>query len=188
MSFKSTSFFVLSLISLTILGMENSRSKSILTRHEEILVTAFLNEKFKPSYESTTFADRKYYAFHGIKIPIYELDITRSSPGEKVAGNVIKGAKPSAWCGITFDETALPSDRIFLNTGYQAQIQTRKNEYAIRCSCLIVGKSEMMLAFLWRDLTGDPRNLYITMAQISHMQENQDILDIDKNKKFIGNN
>ncbi|GMU19200.1 MAG: hypothetical protein AMXMBFR12_03920 [Candidatus Babeliales bacterium] len=175
--------FLISLAHLSVSSMENP-GQQLLPEYKLIFVKNFLTEQFKASYEQTTLVERNRYKCHGIKIPIYTFDCANSNNTTLATSCIIKDAYPAIWFGASYDDKALSTDRVFLENGnsyYQAQIVKRANDFAIRSSCRVVGTG--VLAILWRDLVF--KKTFLTLAQITDMQKDGDIVDLDVNRQLI---
>lgn len=154
-------------------------------------VKAFLNEKFKSSYEPTTFEERKTYGYHGIKIPVFLYTLDADTQIDETAGCIIKDARPTTWYGLRFDANAIPVDRVFLKTpvekAFRAQILERANRYvAFRASCLLAKENmTSIFALLWVDYLND-RKIFLTLSDLGSLQWDDPLINLDENKQQIG--
>lgn len=180
---------VFSLATLSMFGMEPQHEK-LLEVHQLVFVKAFLNEKFKASYEQTTFTDRRKLEFHGIKIPVFIFTLNENEQTDAIAGCILEDARPTTWAGLWYNENAVSINRVFLKTPwddhFKAQILARSTRVIFRASSLIVEKNttKSILAVLWTD-QGNTRKLFFTLSNLGSLDYTDPIIDLDKNREEI---
>lgn len=179
------------LVPFTIFGMDQVQNEQLLNAKQLLFVKAFLNEKFQSSYQQTTLQERILLGVHGIKIPVYVYTLDENKQTNETAGCIVKDSQPITLFGMSYDEKAIPVDRVFLKTPIQetfnAQILGRiESSTAVRASCLLVKKNmtTSILAVLWVDYK-DNKKLFLTLSDLGSLQWNDPIINLDKNKQHI---
>lgn len=149
-----------------------------------------VNLKEEGANRPTTFAERRNYGYHGFKIPIKK---EANVPGLLLlAGCILVEAQPSILAGYSYADSHVLSNRIFIednNLKYEATIKERASDTRIHSSC-IFGNPQAhtmsgTLAILWEDLTL-PQKMYITTKRLAAIQEQDNQMDLDKNKVELG--
>src|SRR5437868_13490922 len=150
-------------------------------------------------FMQTTAADCRKYGYNGIKVPVFN-----GRQGElKNIGYIIAESQPAMFWGLLIQTSSIPLKRFFLeenNLTYKAEIKERKTDTKIHSSYLVSdGTKNTMaheLAILWEDgipqgygrtvfiSTGVPlvTKLYITLIRLAEIQQNDNQIDLDKNK------
>lgn len=153
----------------------------------------------------TKAADCRHYGYNGTLITIVK------HPEIIRGGYIIEGAQPSMWWGYWYADSCKPENRIFIehnsfiednSVKYEAKIKERTvdADTKIYSSCLVPhGAKDIMahtIAILWEEAKYNPgewnwedipqaflkKKLFITMARLAEIEEQGNILDLDKNK------
>lgn len=177
------------LVPCLILAME-SPHPALLQKHHLVYVKAFLHEKFSGHYQRTSWQDRRLLGFDGIKIPVFTYGVHDHMPSDRIAGCIVKNARPACLAGMVIDQNAVPINRVFLKTpthdDFRAQILARSSDVAFRAGSLVLGQtgSQGILAILWADL-GNTKKLFLTLTDLSALDQSDPIIDLDTNKEEI---
>lgn len=174
-------------------GMQPAPEGSISSELKRLI--AHVKDCTQPS--PTTAAECRQCGYNGLKIPIRK----GSRAALASAGFILDGAQPSMLGGYWCADSALPVKLLFLednNLKYEARIKERETDTKILASYLvykgITSTMEHDLAIMWEDgasyntrtydYTGRPvpTKLYITLVRLAQMQEQENVIDLEKNK------